>query len=537
MYWTSIEETWSVHSMRSMWPLIMADFRERTRQYSYMLMLLAALFMSYLILTDRYSFKFGSFQCAYDAVWVGTILASASTAMLSIFGFYLVKNSIGRDRKTGVGQILAATPLSRTGYLFSKFASNILVLWSMIGVLAVAGMITLLFRGEPGSFQFVRFWTPIILIPVPAMVMVAGLAVFFESTRWLRGGMGNVVYYFVAQFMLISGVLELTIFDLASMGSFSRSIKEAIWHVYPGIKIDMAIGFIKAMKSDGATTIQPFAWQGIHWSDYEIMLRVLWILIPVVLVGIGVPLFDRFDPSRSRIKSTSSKTKEKAHKIVRPSGPASITLVYKQIAKVIPDYGLVSMIFAEWRVAFKQFHLVWYGLAFLILAAQLVAPINIVRLWVIPIAMIWPLVVWSSMGNRDRRHGTELLLNSSPRPMVRQFVATWMSGCGVALVLLSGGMVRAIISADLPYLAALVVASLIIPSAGIVIGTVSGSRKLFEVSYLMVWYLGSIEHLTPIDILGTTDASITAAKLSLLLLLTGLSLLVAWMVRIRQLRS
>lgn len=523
--------------MRSMWQLILADFRERTRRYSYMLMMLVALFMSYLVLTDRYSFKFGSFQCPYDAAWAGTILASASAVMLSIFGFYLVKNSIGRDRKTGVGQILAATPLSRTGYLFSKFASNILVLWSMIGILAVAGMITLLFRGEPGSFQFVRFWTPIILIPVPAMVMVAGLAVFFESTRWLRGGMGNVVYYFLAQFMLISGVLGLTIFDLASIGSFSRSIKEAIWQVYPGVDIGMTVGFVKLQDAGTAAIRQPFAWSGIQWSDYEIMLRLMWILIPVALVGTGAWFFDRFDPSRSKITLTSSKHEKRVHKAERPTRPASIALVYKEVAKVIPDYGLVPMILAEWRVAFKQFHKVWYGLAFLLLAAQLAAPIEIVRLWVIPIAMIWPLVVWSSMGNRDRRHGTELLLNSSPRPMMRQFVATWMSGCGVAIVLLSGGMVRAIISADLSYLAALGLASLIIPSAGMAFGTVSGSRKLFEVSYLLVWYLGSIEHLAPIDILGTTASAITAAKLSLLLMLTGLSLQVAWMVKKRRLQS
>jgi hypothetical protein len=36
---------------------------------------------------------------------------------LGLFGFYLVKGSVSRDCETGVGQILATTPLSRPLYL------------------------------------------------------------------------------------------------------------------------------------------------------------------------------------------------------------------------------------------------------------------------------------------------------------------------------------------------------------------------------------------------------------------------------------
>jgi hypothetical protein len=45
------------------------------------------------------------------------------------------------------------------------------------------------------------------------------------------------------------------------------------------------------------------------------------------------------------------------------------------------------------------------------------------------------------------------------------------------------------------------------------------------VIYLMVWYVGSIEHLSALDLLGTTDVALTNAKL-VVLSLVSLGLLV-----------
>jgi len=66
------------------------------------------------------------------------------------------------------------------------------------------------------------------------------------------------------------------------------------------------------------------------------------------------------------------------------------------------------------------------------------------------------------------------------------------------------------------------------------LGTLSGSKKLFEVIYLMVWYVGSIDRLTPLDLLGTTDESVTATKLVVLVLIAVGSLVVAFVARQRQ---
>ena len=36
-----------------------------------------------------------------------------------------------------------------------------------------------------------------IFISLPVMLVVAALAILFEAIPWLRGGLGNVVYFFV----------------------------------------------------------------------------------------------------------------------------------------------------------------------------------------------------------------------------------------------------------------------------------------------------------------------------------------------------
>ena len=68
-------------------------------------------------------------------------MGSASTVMLAYFGFYLVKNSLSRDRNTRVGEILASTPLTDYLYIASKFVSNLAVLTLMASALALAAVV------------------------------------------------------------------------------------------------------------------------------------------------------------------------------------------------------------------------------------------------------------------------------------------------------------------------------------------------------------------------------------------------------------
>ncbi|MDR0346323.1 MAG: hypothetical protein LBI49_25030, partial [Nocardiopsaceae bacterium] len=95
--------------------LAVADFRERTRRPAYLVTLAVAVVLGYLALPPASShyviMNAGGYRGVYNSSWAGTATALAGTLWLMGGGFYVVRSAVARDQQTGVGQILAATPL------------------------------------------------------------------------------------------------------------------------------------------------------------------------------------------------------------------------------------------------------------------------------------------------------------------------------------------------------------------------------------------------------------------------------------------
>jgi len=69
------------------------------------------------------------------------------------------------------------------------------------------------------------------------------------------------------------------------------------------------------------------------------------------------------------------------------------------------------------------------------------------------------------------------------------------------------------------------------------LGTISGTRKLFEVTYLLIWYIGPAHGLPALDFLGATDTAVKG-PISLTYLVVSLVLgIIALLWRRRQVRS
>ena len=78
----------------------------------------------------------------------------------------------------------------------------------------------------------------------------------------------------------------------------------------------------------------------------------------------------------------------------------------------------------------------------------------------------------------------------------------------MAALLAGGGFLfRAVVAGDVEQARALLVGVLFVPTLALALGTVSGSKKLVEVSYLLIWYVGPVHGLPPLNFLGTTDVA------------------------------
>jgi len=190
-----------MNQARVIYHLARADFLERVRRYSFLVMLGAVVFLGYQAAIGNINVQVGNYRGEFNSAWVGSMMAIIASFFLGWFGFYLVKGSVARDRETGVGQIMATTPLTRPLYTFGKWLSNFAVLITMVLVLAVVGLGIQLFTGEDRQLDLAALILPFVFIALPMLSLTAAVAVLFETIGFLSGGFGNVAYFFLFIFI------------------------------------------------------------------------------------------------------------------------------------------------------------------------------------------------------------------------------------------------------------------------------------------------------------------------------------------------
>jgi hypothetical protein len=154
-----------------------------------------------------------------------------------------------------------------------------------------------------------------------------------------------------------------------------------------------------------------------------------------------------------------------------------------------------------------------------------------------PFAWIWPILIWSQMGVREQRHRVDQLIFSMPNPGLWQPLATWVAGLGVALLTASGLLIRCASTGDWGVVGAVIAGSVFIPSLAFSAGVVSKSSRLFEITYLMLWYIGPMNQTYELDYMGTFDETISTNIPIIFLILGAALLLIAVLARRRQLRA
>src|SRR5690606_34909051 len=162
-----------------------ADFLDRARRPAFPVTVFGALALGFLAVppeSARYAMvKVGTFRGVYDSAYIGTMLAMIGSLWLPLFGFYVVRNALGRDTASGVGELLAATPVRTPAYLLGKYLGNLAVLGAMAAALAAIAPVMQLLRGESTTIDPIGLWLPLVLFCLPALAVGAAAAVVFES--------------------------------------------------------------------------------------------------------------------------------------------------------------------------------------------------------------------------------------------------------------------------------------------------------------------------------------------------------------------
>ncbi len=518
---------------RVLWHLTRADFLERVRRQSFLVTLGLAVYLGYVVSAGQMKLLIGGMRGVYNSPWVGILMALVANLFLSLAGFYVVKNAVERDRRTGVGEILATTSMSKPLYTLGKTASNLAVLLAMVAVLAAMGPVAQWMAGEESRIELWGLLSPFLFLCLPTMALVAACAVLFETLPVLRGGVGNVVWFFV-WVGLMPAAIELPGFpDPLGLGVVSARLFAEVRDRFGVTTRDFVLG---GGTDERAT--RTFVWPGTHWTSKMVLGQLVWLVAAVGVALLAALCFDRFDPSRGRARSRRRKESAPEAAAETAGAPAAIPapVHLHPLPAGARRFRFLSLLRAETRLLLQGQRWWWYVVALGLAIASLASPLSAVRQGILPVAWIWPLLLWSALGNREARHGTTGLVFSAAHPLGRQLPAAW--GAGVLLALATGGAagLRLALAGDWPAAGAWAIGALFIPTLALALGVWSGTGRLFEVVYLLLWYLGPMQHVPGMDFAGTLPAAVRARTPLVFLVATALLGLAAVAGRKRQLR-
>ncbi len=521
---------------RIVYHIARADFFERVRRYSFLVTLGSMVFLGYQAAIGNFTVQLGDYRGEFNSAWVGGMMAIIASLMLGWFGFYLVKGSVARDHETGVGQIMASTPLTRPLYTIGKWLSNFAVFIAMVVVLAMAAFAIQGLAGESRQFDFAALLFPFLFIALPMLALTAALAVLFESIGFLQGGFGNLAYFILFGFiisMAITAGRSNHALDPVGFHLLQQSMSEAARAAFP----DYDGGFV--IGSTGDPIKGAFPWSGVEWTPDIVLMRFAFFGVALLLAMISSIFFDRFDSSRLNFVRTKShaspptpqpfgQTQGKPVPTPRSLAPVRLT----PLAAPPNGFAFTRVLFLELKLLLKGLRWWWFVVAGSLIVAALFMKPEPVRAYILPITWLLPILIWSGMGSREMRHNVGQMVFSSAAPLTRQLPATWLAGF-IVTVLTGGGVALKLLSTgDGAGLLAWFSAALFIPSLALALGVWSNSSKLFEVLYISLWYL-TINKVDAVDFYGANSDGNIGFFIPLSLVLIAAS----FIGRARQLRN
>jgi hypothetical protein len=509
--------------------LVRADILERTRRYSFLIMLGLVMWLGYTAASGQIIMRiYPDYTGEPNSAWVGTLMALTVTFFLGWFGFYLIKGSVARDYDTGVGHIMATTPLTRPLYMLGKWLSNFAVLGVLI--LMAAGILMNLLSGTP--LDLWALLAPLVIIALPCMALIAAFAVLFESIGWLRGGFGNVVY-FLAFLLLVIPAIEtpayLPILDMLGFRLIGDSVARAAQAVYPA----SSGAFTFTITELDNPKIFPFP--AIAWTPEVVLWRIVLFFLGMSTAVLSSAFFDRFNPSRllplKKQKEPGPQPATVIETIASPS-PKHVEGHLTPLPATRPLFRFDALFIAELKLLLKGQRLWWYVIAAGLVIAQLTNESEITHILLV-ISWLWPILLLSGIGSREARHNTRQMVFSAPRPLLTQLPAAWLSAFTLVALTGSGALVKFLMLGDTHSLIAWLVGAMFVPSLALAFGILTGSSKTFEIIYVAWMYL-ILQRVPALDFVGITPTNPWQTYLGLSIVLLAVSVLARqWQIKSR----
>ena len=523
--------------MRRTFHVAVADFRARVRSRRLLVVLLGVVYLGYLVNTGQFEPVFqadaagqrgvASYYGRRTSAYIGLGAGLVVSTVFIFGGFYFAKGSITRDRETNVDEIVATTPVSGVEYLLGKWASGVGLFGVVIVAMWIAAAVNHLIFGV-GATRPLHILHPILVLGLPVAALATGVALVFESTRWFDGTLGSLSYFGLVLATLTQTtdfgrvvpdalLLSTKLTDIIGLVALYSATFDAITEIDPDYR---GGGLGIGSRVDAAEADALFRLTSVDFPAWVYTQRLGLVLGGALIATMAVIVLDRWVPQGSDRGGLLDRllgrlSSEDGESDTEDSWGAGDAVVAVESLTPVTDRsgsgsGLVSLVALELRAALLGMRWWWYlGAAGIVLGGLLsLLGGSGGRRVLLPLALVWPVFVWSGLGTRVERYRTRPIVLSSPA-RYRQLVAVWLAGVGVTLAIVGPTFFGTLQSVSGFAVLAFVGAVSFPPSFAVTAGVWTQSERVFEGLYLSLWYL-ALNGVRVTDFAGIGTTSIAA---------------------------
>ncbi|CAL2086253.1 ABC transporter permease [Tenacibaculum sp. 190524A05c] len=500
----------------NIFPLIKYSYLQRVRNYNFLITLCASLAVAYTFVpapdANYSTIRIADYVGDYNSAWFGYVTAIMSSLFLSLVGFYLINGGIKTDVQTKVGQIIATTKVTNATYLFSKVISGFLILLTILGIVLIMSIALFHLYNENFPFEIFQFIKPYFLITIPALFLIAVLAVVFEVFFRKYTILQNIGFFFLFSFLMLSSRTHEDNFSSDMLGTqiVMNKMENQVRELTQGDRIkELSIGYVIGNKN----AAKKFHFNGMEFPYSFIISRIFWIALGALLVFLTTGFFHRFS-----LKESST---QKAPKVAIQTEITNKEIQISGLSKLTTNFSILPLLRTELLLLIRKGKKwLWFinGIGMLLLA---LVPLEIAHQFVLPILWFFQVSRISGLTTKEFTNKVHYFAFASFKPLQRLLISQLLASILLLLFLALPLLVRLILAANFIALSAVILGGIFIVFLAAVFGIVTKGKKLFEVVFFMITYT-NINKIPFTDYFGAlSQNSFLPVKLSICILMLG----------------
>ena len=482
--------------MKQFLTIVVLDFKQRTRNYAFLVTLCASLAIAYTFVPEpnaNYStIRIADYVGYYNSAWFGYVTAIMTSIFLSLIGFYLINSGIKNDIRTKVGYSIASTSIKTSSYLLSKLMSNFLLLLTIVLVVFAMSILLFFLYNDGYPFEFFQFVKPYVIITLPALFFIAALAVTFEICFGKYQIVQNVLFFFAFSALMVFTPKTETEFNLDVFGS--KIVIDQLEEQVRGIaKVDdtsdMNIGYVLG----NVKKAKKFEFKGIDFPTSFYLSRFVWMVMGVIFMLILSPIFHRFN-LKENYKSSRKNTE-----VIRTKSIADINL--RQIPKPISNFSIFPLFKTECLMLFRKGKRWLWLLNITGMLLLAILPLEIAHQMVLPILWFFQVHRISDITTKEQTNRLHYFTSTAYKPIKRLMLTQLVSSILIMFFLAFPLVVRLTLSLQFSQVFAVVLGAFFLVLLSALMGILSKGKKLFEIVFFITTY-ANINGIPAMDYFG-----------------------------------